>query len=312
VAWRGIHISRQTRLSLKDNQIVAQQGEARVDLAIEDVAWIIIDTPQATLTSALISACMNGGITLIFTDASHTPNGMALPFHRHFKQGEIARLQSDMAQPLKKRLWQAMVMMKISNQASMLEVCRLDGANVLHGAARRVRSGDPDNIEARAAKHYFGCLFRVRRADGSRPSFRRDDEGDLRNKMLNYGYAIMRATVARAITASGLIPSLGLMHHSQTNAFNLADDLVEPFRPFVDRVVHELTRSLESFGTNLTLEQRRELVGVPLRPCRISGETMTLLAAAEKAAATLSQAIEGKTASLLCLPEFALIADDVM
>lgn len=312
MAWRGLHISQQTRLSLKDNQIVATQDDNIVQLALEDIAWIVIDTPQVTLSSALISACMNAGIALLFTDATHTPNGLTLPFHRHFKQGELARLQSEMALPLKKRLWQAMVTMKITNQAAMLDSCGLDGAGALHGAARRVRSGDPDNIEARAAKHYFGCLFRARRADGSRPSFRRDDEGDLRNKMLNYGYAIIRSAVARAITACGLIPSLGLMHSSQTNAFNLADDLVEPFRPFVDLVVHGMSKSLDDLRSNLTLEQRRELAGIPLRSCRIGGETMTLLAAAERSAMTLVQAMEMKTVSVLCLPELAPIADDTM
>ena len=194
MAWRGLHISKPARLTLADGQIVVAQDDDETRLALEDIGWIVLDTPHATLTSTLLSACMENGIALIATDTTHTPSGVVLPFHRHFRQGGIARTQADMGAPLKKRLWQAMVKAKIANQAAALDIVRRDGAPGLRAMARLVGSGDADNVEARAAREYWGCLF-----DG----FRREDASDTRNMMLNYGYAVMRSCVARLWSPPG-------------------------------------------------------------------------------------------------------------
>ena len=228
MAWRGLHISKSARLNLADGQIVIAQDDGEVRLPLEDIGWIVLDAPHATLTSTLLSACMDAGIALIATDATHTPSGVLMPFHRHYRQGGIAIAQAEMALPLKKRLWQAIVKTKILNQAASLDRTERTGGEGLRAMSRLVGSGDPDNVEARAAREYWGCLFE---------SFRRDDDGDTRNMMLNYGYAVIRSGVARALVAAGLVPALGVNHASATNAFNLADDLVEPFRPFVDVAV---------------------------------------------------------------------------
>jgi CRISPR-associated protein Cas1 len=157
----------------------------------------------------------------------------------------------------------------------------------------RVGSGDPDNIEARAARAYWGALF-----DG----FVRDDPADLRNKLLNYGYAVMRAAVARALVAYGCLPAFGLHHASVTNAFNLADDFLEPFRPFVDALAAERADG-RAAGDEMTVEDRRAMAGVLSREARLTGEALTLLAASEKTAESYVRAMEGGSAALLRLPE---------
>jgi CRISPR-associated protein Cas1 len=296
MAWRGLHISKAARLNLADGQIVVEQDDGEVRLALEDIAWIVLDAPHATLTSTLLSACMENGIALIVTDVTHTPSGVVLPFHRHFRQGGIALAQADLGVPLKKRLWQAMVKAKIVNQAAALDSVECTGAPGLRAMSRLVGSGDPDNVEARAAREYWRCLF-----DG----FRREDAGDTRNMMLNYGYAVIRSCVARALVAAGLLPALGVNHGSATNAFNLADDMVEPFRPFVDVLAWHTIGKGSAMRDPLTLNQRRTMAGIMLADCTVSRETMTLLAASEKAAASLVRAIESGTSEVLELPALA-------
>src|SRR6266568_3920759 len=222
MAWKGLHLTQAARLSLADSQLCVKQDTGEVRIALEDLAWIVIDTPQATLSSALMAACMDAGIALVFTDERHTPSGLTLPFHRHHRQGAVAKLQIETKDSVKKRLWQAIVRAKIINQAAALATLGRDDAGTLKEIARHVEPGDPDNVEARAARFYWGRVF----AD-----FIRDEADDRRNKMLNYGYAVVRAGVARALVASGFLPAFGLKHDGAANAFNLADDFVEPFRP---------------------------------------------------------------------------------
>jgi CRISPR-associated protein Cas1 len=296
MAWRGLHISKAARLNLADGQIVVAQDDGEVRLALEDIAWIVLDAPHATLTSTLLSACMDNGIALIVTDATHTPSGVALPFHRHFRQGGMALAQAGMAAPLKKRLWQTTVKAKIVNQAAALNAVGLEGAPPLQAMARLVGSGDPDNVEARAAREYWSCLF---------AAFRREDEGDTRNKMLNYGYAVIRSCIARALVAAGLLPALGINHAGATNAFNLADDMVEPFRPFVDVLVWRTIGDGRPARDSLTIDHRRAMAGVMLNDCVMAHEMMTLLAASEKVAASLVRAIETGTSEVLELPTMA-------
>lgn len=298
MAWRGLHLSKPARLSLSDTQIVIAQDDGEVRLALEDVAWIVFDTPQATLTSALLSACMAAGVVIIVTDERHTPSGIALPFHGHFRQAEIAQLQVAMGAPLKKRLWQSLVRAKIINQATALDLLGRPGATGLRQMVHLVGSGDPNNVEARAAKDYWSKLW---------PDFRREDAGDRRNKMLNYGYAVVRAGIARSLVASGLLPAFGLMHASVTNAFNLADDVVEPFRPFVDVLAWQTAEGGRPSRGDLSLEDRRAMAGILLKEAAVGTEKTTLLVAAEKAAESLVRAIDKGINEHLDLP--VLICD---
>lgn len=296
MAWRGLHLTKPSRLSLADGQVAIAQDDGDVRIPLEDLAWIVLDTPQTTLTGSLISACMTANIALIATDETHTPSGVLLPFHRHFRQGEIAHRQVAMGAPLKKRLWQKIVRAKIENQAQALDSVGRNGAKTLREMARLVGSGDPDNIEARAARYYWTQLW---------PEFRREDAGDKRNKLLNYGYAVVRSGIARSLVAAGLLPAFGLNHASVTNAFNLADDVIEPFRPFVDALAWNSASEGQPSRDDLSVDDRRTMASVLLADAKMMAETTTLLVAAERTAESLVRAIEVTSAEVLELPNFA-------
>jgi CRISPR-associated protein Cas1 len=194
---------------------------------------------------------------------------------------------------LRKQCWRRIVVAKIENQAAHLEHCQRADASVVRAMIKHVGSGDPDNVEARAARAYWSALFE---------DFTRDYQADLRNKLLNYGYAVMRAAIARALVAFGCLPALGVHHASVTNAFNLADDFIEPYRPFVDTLAAERAQG-RSRNAELTVEDRRAMAGLLLRETRLAGEKFTLLAASEKTAESYVRALEGASAALLRLPE---------
>lgn len=295
MAWKGVHITRPARVSLTHGQlnIVQEDGEAHVPL--EDAAYLILDDLRVTLTGAVIAACMDAGVAVITTDSRHTPSGLTLPFHRHHRQAGVAQRQLEVSIPRRKRIWQALVRAKIENQATLLTERGHPDAAALRAMIALVASGDSGNVEARAARDYWRSLF-----DG----FIRDDASDLRNKALNYGYAVVRACVARAIVACGLLPSIGVHHASQVNSFNLADDLFEPFRPLVDRAVVGLAEGREPVS-ELTKDDRRALAALPLGDLDLSGEVMTLLAATERAAESLVRAFESGDAKALRLPSLA-------
>jgi CRISPR-associated protein Cas1 len=296
MAWRGVQITQPGRLAVADGQLIVEQEDGEVRLALEDIAWLIIDTPQVTLTSSLLSACMEVGIAVLTTDTRHMPSGLLLPFHRHHRQASVAALQAGLGTPLRKRLWQTVARAKIFNQAAVLSALGRMGGRAIESMARRVGSGDPDNIEARAARAYWSRLW---------DDFVRGDDDDTRNMRLNYGYAVLRACVARAIVGSGFLPAFGLHHASVTNPFNLADDLVEPFRPFVDHIVWNMSDPDAAIRTALSRDERQKLAGVPLCECRVGNDRMTLLAAAERCAESLARAIEYKSPAVLELPRFA-------
>ncbi|SRR5579871_1216209 len=294
MAWKGLHLTQPARLSLADSQLCVRQDEGEVRIALEDLAWVVIDTPQATLSSALMAACMESGIALVCTDERHTPSGVALPFHRHHRQGAMAKLQIEAKDGLRRRLWQAIVRAKILNQAAALETLGCGDADTLKEIARHVEPGDPDNVEARAARFYWSRIF---------TDFVRGNAGDRRNKMLNYGYAVVRAGVARALVASGFLPAFGLKHDGAANAFNLADDFVEPFRPFVDLLTWKTCRGGLNKKGDLTLDDRRAMAGALLINSKVADGEVSLLVATEMAAASFGRALEFERASLLQLPE---------
>ncbi len=296
MAWRGLHISQPARLTHRNTQVVIERDEDETALTfpVEDIAWIILDTPQVSVSGSLLSALAVNAVALIVPDAKHHPAGMLLSFHQHHAQSAVAHAQIAASGPLKKRLWQKLVAAKIENQAAVLRAIGSDRAEGLSAMARRVRSGDPDNLEAQAARAYWSALFE---------GFRRHDE-DRRNGLLNYGYAVVRAALARALAASGLLPAFGLHHNSRANPFNLLDDLLEPFRPSVDRVAR--ARASEEEGEDLTVDDRRHMAGILGERISIGEERLTVLAATEAVAASLVRAIDGGNASLLAIPALPL------
>jgi len=269
-------------LSLSKGQLKLQNDEGAFTLPIEDITALILESPQITLSSTLLSACQEHGVAVLTCDATHMPNGALLPFQPH------------------SRLWQSVIQSKITNQATCLEqTTDEETAKRLYVIAQRVKSGDPDNIEAQAARYYWQRLLG--------DDFRRGGS-DIINAALNYGYAVLRAFVARSQVAYGLLPTFGIHHCNQLNAYNLTDDLMEVFRPFTDYQVFSMRRDglLEAGTDRLSKEARAALANIGNITCRIDGNTHTIANACDKMAAGLVNAIEGKSPALLLLPEFEI------
>lgn len=297
MAWRGVHISQRCRLSLDNRCCLVETDDGPIRLAFEDIAYLVLDTPQVGLTSALLAALAEAKVLAIVCDSRHLPTGALLPLQGHFRQVGTLRRQLAATDALKRRLWQALIRQKTLNQAAVLERLGRDGARALRAMAERVAPGDADNIEGRAAKDYFAALFE---------GFRRRRDGDVRNAMMNYAYAIVRAGLARDLAAQGFHAALGIWHDSVENAFNLADDLLEPLRPLVDlAVVRRLEARDPNDGAELTLEDRRALAGVLTLDVALGDETMAMLHATERMCDGLLAALTGKDPTLLPLPALA-------
>jgi CRISPR-associated protein Cas1 len=223
------------------------------------------------------------------------PCGIALPFHRHYLQADVVHVQLRASKPLCRQLWRRLVEVKIANQARTLDLAgEFERAKPLRTMFRRIK-GDPAHAEAHAARNYWPALL---------GDFRRSDETDRRNGLLNYGYAILRGGVARCIVAAGLIPAVGLHHASKSNAFNLADDLIEPYRPIVDHLVHSHTVNNPSAkSASMELSDRQFLAKTLGEQVRLDGQAMPALTAIERSVESLVAAIRSKNSRLLLLPE---------
>lgn len=273
-----------TRLSVSLRQLVIERPDLpRATLPIEDLGVVIVDDVRASYTQAVFIELLAAGATVLVTGRDHLPAGMMLPLDAHHVQTERHLAQVAAGEPTKKRLWQALVRRKIEQQSAVLAHFT-GGDGGLGAMAQRVRSGDPDNLEAQAAQRYWPALFGR--------TFRRERGADATNALLNYGYAVVRAATARAVVASGLIPSLGVFHSNRGNPFALADDLVEPYRPYVDWRVRQICDS----SAPPSLDDR------PIRAGLLSllAETVTvgarrypLLVALQLGAASLARALTG-------------------
>lgn len=232
---RIIDISEAAYLHLKHQQLlIDKHGETVGQVAIEDLGVLILQDPAIVLTQQLIIACQKSKVVIVFCDEKHLPYSVILPIaESHTLHSKVLKQQVAVTEPVRKRLWQKIVQQKITEQAKTLDLLRLNSVR-LKRLAQEVKTGDSGNHEAIAAQHYWGLLFGKK--------FKRDVELDGINSLLNYGYAIVRAMVARSICGAGLHPTLGLFHQNQYNALCLADDLMEPFRPWVDYCVYQLTQ----------------------------------------------------------------------
>jgi len=224
------------------------------------------------------------------------PTGLMLPLSGNTTQNERFREQIEASLPLRKQLWQQTVQQKIINQARALETCTGAEARCMHVWAKEVRSGDTENMEGRAAVYYWKNLF------GYIPGFTRDRNGISPNKLLNYGYAILRAVIARSLVASGLLPTLGIHHHNRYNAYCLADDIMEPYRPYVDRLVFDIVQKYGS-GVELTREIKAILLSIPTLDVYIGGRQSPLMIAASQTTASLYKCFCGESRRIV-YPEF--------
>ena len=257
-------------------------------LPIEDVGVVVLDHKQITITHGLIEKLLDNNIAIITCCSRRMPVGLMLPLCGNTTQNERFRDQLSASEPLKKQLWQQTIKAKITNQAEVLNKFRLCNIKNMQHWANEVRSGDPDNYEARAAAYYWSQAFPMVE------NFTRDREGVAPNNLLNYGYAILRAIVARALVSSGLLPTLGIHHHNRYNAYCLADDIMEPYRPFVDTIVFTMADK-GVIPEELTIEQKAELLRIPDMDVMIGGRMSPLALAVAQTTASLYQCFSGET-----------------
>ena len=282
-------------LKLKDKQLSVEttvDGETKTALIpVEDIGIVIIDNQQITITSGLIQALQENNVALITCDSRHMPQSMLLPLEGNSIQQERYDNQLAATEPLKKQLWQQTVIQKIKNQGASLDSLNLK-SNYLIPLHRNVKSGDTDNCEATAAVYYWQTIFK--HIDG----FVRHREGPPPNNFLNYGYAILRGTMARSIVAAGLLPTLGIFHKNRYNAYCLADDLMEPYRPYVDQIVHAM---VEEFGpvNDMAKEHKAILLKIPTLDVVLDGEKSPLMLATQRTAVSLVKCYEGVQRKLL-------------
>ena len=262
-----------------------QQSE--ITKSIEDLGVVVLDNRQITITSGVLEALLENNCAVITCDSKSMPVGLMLPLYGNTTQNERFRYQLDASVPLKKQLWQQTIKMKIDNQASVLQRCRGAGVKCMRVWANSVKSGDPENLEARAAAYYWKELF----VDVE--EFTRGREGVPPNNLLNYGYAILRAVVARALVISGLLPTLGIHHHNRYNAYCLADDIMEPYRPYVDELVYDIVYNGVDYK-ELNKELKIRLLEIPTIEVKIGGRRSPLMVAVSQTTASLYKCFSGE------------------
>ncbi len=260
-------------------------------IPIEDIGVVILDDKQLTITQALIAALLDNNVALISCSENHMPSGLFLPLAVNSVQNERFRAQLDASVPVKKQLWQQTVAAKIKNQAALLKKYGKDTSWMIKWAGD-VRSGDPDNYEAQAAAHYWQSIF------PEDIGFKRFREGMPPNNLLNYGYAILRAVVARGLVASGMLPTMGIHHENKYNAYCLADDIMEPYRPFVDSVVCNLVYKGADIA-ELTKEIKQELLSIPAMDISIDGESSPLMVGLQRTTSSLYKCFEGESRRII-------------
>lgn len=285
-------------LSLRNGQLVIRLPEVEkaelLDIIkqetirtvpIEDIGVVVLDNKQITITQGALAELVANSAAVITCDSKCMPTGMLLPLSGNTLYQERFRNQIEAAIPLRKQLWQQTVKAKIENQAYCLQKNTSKSFVPLHVLARKVRSDDADNHEAQAAAYYWKNLF----SDG----FTRDKDGIPPNNLLNYGYAILRAVIARALVGSGLLPVYGIHHHNRYNAYCLADDIMEPYRPFVDDLVISTMKKME-VSDDLTVALKREMLSIPVLDVVIGGKRSPLMIAAGLTTASLAKCYNGE------------------
>lgn len=293
-------------LSLRDRQLVIKlpevekainypeklKQEAELTRPIEDIGIIVLDNRQITLTTGLMDALLENNSAVITCDARSMPVGMMLPLSGNTTQSERFRHQINSSLPLRKQLWQQTIQYKIRNQLAVLKQYTNAETKCMQKWANEVKSGDTENMEARAAAYYWKGLF------GHIDGFVRDREGVAPNNLLNYGYAILRAVVARSLVASGLLPTLGIHHHNRYNAYCLADDIMEPYRPYVDMLVYDIT---VQYGIDIELSKdiKAELLSIPTLDVIIDGKRSPLMIGVSQTTASLYKCFKGEIRKII-------------
>lgn len=265
--------------------------ETEVTKPIEDIGIVILDNKRITITQGLLEALLENNCAVITCDSHSMPVGLMLPLYGNSTQNERFREQLEASLPLRKQLWQQTIKAKIENQAAVLASYSKVSTKAMERWANDVRSGDPENIEGRAAAYYWKNVFsEFKQLAG----FTRDRNGIPPNNLLNYGYAILRAIVARGLVSSGMLPTLGIHHHNRYNAYCLADDIMEPYRPYVDQLVLSIVSECEPDDMELTKEVKFKLLGIPTIEVTVNGKRSPLMVAVTQTTASLYKCFSGE------------------
>jgi CRISPR-associated protein Cas1 len=303
---RTVYFGNPAYLNLSDDQLIVKlpeivkndtipenfKKEAIATIPIEDLGIIVLDHPRITITQGLIEKLLENNVAIITCDKHHLPTGLLLPLCGNTLQSERFKDQISASEPLKKNIWQQTIEAKIRNQANVLKKHGYSSDNMNYWSDS-VKSGDTGNHEARAAAYYWGNIFQK-----THPSFTRDRDGDPPNNLLNYGYSILRGVVARSLVASGLLPTLGVHHHNKYNAYCLADDIMEPYRPYVDEVVLKIMKSIVDYK-ELTKEIKAELLTIPVLDVMIDGNKSPLMIGVQKTTTSLVRCFNGEIRKVL-------------
>ncbi len=284
-------------LSTKNEQLVVnfpEEEKPQTTIPIEDLGYVVLENPQITITNGLLMKLVQNKTAVITCDKQHLPCSFLQPLVGHSEQTERIRHQLNASQPLKKNLWQQTVSIKIANQAAHLSK-RGKNALKLKRWAGEVKSGDAQNHEAIAAAYYFQNVFDIE-------GFSRNQKGIAPNHLLNYGYAILRAVTARALVSSGMLPSVGIYHHNKYNAFCLADDIMEPYRIYVDAMVYEITKSTDDFE-ELSSDLKTILLNIPSMDVIIDNKQSPLMVAMSRTTNSLHECFLGSGRKVL-YPEY--------
>ena len=292
-------------LSLKNSQLVIKLPEVeRADMPdalknasvrtipIEDIGVVVLDNKQITVTTGVLEALLENNAAVITCDSKSMPVGLLLPLDGHTEQSERFRAQIDASLPLKKQLWQQTVEAKIRNQAISLQLSTGEPAKNMMAWSKQVKSDDSDNLEGRAAAYYWKNFF------SDIPGFVRGREEMPPNNLLNYGYAILRAVVARALVSSGLLPTLGIHHRNKYNAYCLADDVMEPYRPFVDQLVLQTIKECDDFS-QINKEIKMRLLRVPDIDVTIEGKRSPLMVGVSLTTSSLAKCYTGESRRII-------------
>ena len=294
---RTLFFGNPTYLSTKNEQIVISYPDKEQEtktVAIEDIGVVVLENQQITITNGLLEKLINNNVALINCDQQHMPIGLLMPLNGHTEQSERFKNQINASIPLKKNLWQQTISAKISNQGELLRERGIP-MRKMELWAKEVTSGDSLNHEARAAVFYWQNLFEIE-------DFNRGQKGVPPNNLLNYGYAILRAITARAIVSSGMLPTLGIFHRNKYNAYCLADDIMEPYRPFVDKIVCQIM-DYEDCIDELTVEIKKQLLSVVAIDVVIDGKKSPLMVAMSRTTNSLYECFEGSARKIL-YPEY--------
>lgn len=290
---KTLHFGNPAYISKRDKQLVIKlvNEETERTVPVEDIGVVILDNQQITISHGALMGLTRNNTAVITCNETHHPTGLLMPLDGHSEQSEKFRAQIDASAPLKKQLWQQTIEAKIYNQHAVLSKLGVHTENMLYWS-KNVKSGDAENHEGRAAAYYWANIF------PAEMNFRRERGGEPPNNLLNYGYAILRAIVARALVSSGLLPTLGIHHRNKYNAYCLADDIMEPYRPYVDNVVLAVVRSGDDI-TELTTDLKRKMLIIPQLDVHLEGETSPLLVGMSRTTASLARCFEGQSRKII-------------